>query len=456
MCAGLVTRPIDIVFTAECTPRRERLIADASALLWEWQTDLRFNGSCELADARIVLSVHGGDELDFDWRGAADAIANGCVIVSETSVGFEPLVPGEHFVMAPYENVVEQAVALAFDESRRSVMAEAARTMAEAARNKMPQPVVVEQPSSRRGRFRRKKSAPRSTTPDTLQQLVTELKIAIVAQRELTRSIEATISLVDHGDPNHADIVSTSAWSSFDAEVSVVVLLSNEGHRLRETVDSVIAASGTSGSRTELVIIDDHSTDNSRDIAEQLLADIDWFPATLVARAANGGSAAARNAGFETARAPHVLALAAGSTLYPTGLRRLVDALHAAPTDVVATYGIVERFDTTGSLGLAGHLPWDIGLLVHGEFPDTIAMFRRDAWSELGGYTTPAGGVDDDWEGYDHWLSVAERGLRGELVGSVIGRHRQPLASMLNVSEIDTASTFITLRERHPRLPWPS
>ena len=225
---------------------------------------------------------------------------------------------------------------------------------------------------------------------------------------------------------------------------------------MRDTVDSVIAASGESGPRTELLIVDDHSTDNSREVAEQLLAEIDWFPATLLARAASGGPAVARNVGFNTARAPHVLTLDAGSTLYPTGLRRLHDRLLAAPSEAVATYGLVERFDTTGSLGLASHMPWDIDLLVRGEFADTVAMFRREAWSQLGGFTRPTDGVEDDWADYDLWLSAAERGLRAELVGSVIGRRREQLASLLNVSEIDTASTFITLRERHPRLPWPS
>ena len=142
--------------------------------------------------------------------------------------------------------------------------------------------------------------------------------------------------------------------------------------------------------------------------------------------------------------------------MYPTGLRRLHDRLYAAPSDVIATYGLVERFDTTGSLGLAGHLPWDVDLLVHGELTDTLAMFRREAWTEVGGFATPASGVDDGWADYDLWLTAAERGLRAELVGSIIGRRREPLASMLNVSEIGPASTFITLRERHPRLPWPS
>ncbi len=151
-----------------------------------------------------------------------------------------------------------------------------------------------------------------------------------------------------------------------------------------------------------------------------------------------------------------MLALDAGSTLYPTGLRRLLDGLLAADSDVVATYGLVDRFDTTGSLGLAGHLPWNVDLLVHGEFATTMAMFRREAWSQLGGFSTAVGGIEDGWADDDLWLSAAERGLRAEHVASVIGRHREPLASMLNVATIDTESTFITLRERHPRLPWPS
>jgi hypothetical protein len=91
--------------------------------------------------------------------------------------------------------------------------------------------------------------------------------------------------------------------------------------------------------------------------------------------------------------------------------------------------------------------------LVKGEFANAVAMFRR-AVVALGGYTTPS--ARQRLGRLRLWLSAAESGLRAELVGSVIGRHREQLASMLNLSEIDIASTFITLRERHPRLPWPS
>ncbi|HEX2785189.1 MAG TPA: glycosyltransferase family 2 protein, partial [Ilumatobacteraceae bacterium] len=305
-------------------------------------------------------------------------------------------------------------------------------------------------------RPRRSRSATPAAPSHELRKAVSELKAAYLAQLQLTRTIEGTISLIRHGDPDHVETTTTSTWASFDAEVSVVIPLFNQGHYLAEAVDSVIAASAEPGPRTELIIVDDHSTDDSRAVAERLLGQTDWFPAALVARAANGGLPVARNLGFQTARAPYVFALDADNALYPAGLRRLLHHLSQAPSDVVAAYGILERFDTTGSLGLTSHLPWDPDLLVQGAYIDAMALFRRAAWQELGGYRVSTRSMEGGWEDYDLWLSVAERGLRADLVRSIVGRYREQPGSMRKISDVDMASNFVTLRERHPRLPWPS
>jgi GT2 family glycosyltransferase len=303
-------------------------------------------------------------------------------------------------------------------------------------------------------RARSPRPAPPNPTLDELRKTASELKDAYVAQLGLSRRIESMISLVEHGAPDHVDVISTPAWPSFEPQVSVVVPFFNHERHIAEVVQSVIAASGGEGPRAELIIVDDHSTDQSAHVVERHLEQIAWFPATLVRRATNGGSPVACNTGFEMARAPHVLRLDPGTTLYPTGLRRLLESLETAPSEVAAVYGILERFDTTGSLGLTNHLPWDPELLVRGEFIDAVAMFRREAWSELGGY--PTADEIHGWEDRDLWLTVAERGLRAEIVRSVVGRQRQPSRSTSTISDVDMASTFVTLRARHPRLPWPS
>jgi hypothetical protein len=368
--------------------------------------------------------------------------------------------------MAPFEHLAEQAIALAFDEQRRSAMAEAAYKLTTTELSQadllvaaLTEAALVAKQSERRvgkrpHRPRRSKPVMPPVSSDELRKTVSELKAAYLGQLQLTRTIEATISLVEHGDADHVEVITTSAWSSFDAEVSVVIPLFNQGHYLAEAVDSVIAASGANGPRTELIVVDDHSTDDSRTVAEELLRTIDWFPTSLVARAANGGLPVARNLGFNTARAPYVFALDADNMLYPAGLRRLLDHLADAPDDVVAAYGILERFDTTGSVGLTSHLPWDPDLLVHGAFIDAMALFRRRAWMDLGGYSVSDGLYG--WEDYDLWLSAAERGLRADLVRSIVGRYREQPGSMRKISDVDMASNFVTLRERHPRLPWPS
>ena len=79
------------------------------------------------------------------------------------------------------------------------------------------------------------------------------------------------------------------------------------------------------------MIVDDHSTDDSRATAQRLLDDVDWFPAQLVARAANGGASVARNTGVAHARSPIVFTLDADCSIYPTGLRKLLVHLASAP-----------------------------------------------------------------------------------------------------------------------------
>ena len=163
-------------------------------------------------------------------------------------------------------------------------------------------------------------------------------------------------------------------------------------------------------------------------------------------RAPGGQRRAARGAQHRHRRrraATYVLPLDADNLLYPSGLTTLLDAPGGRPGDVVATYGILERFDETGSVGVTSHLPWDVDLLVQGAFIDAMALFRRSRWSRSAATRIPpaVGG----WEDYDLWLRAAEHGRRAELVPAIVGRYREHAGSMRRISDIDMHGEL-----RHP------
>ncbi|MEZ5225016.1 MAG: glycosyltransferase [Ilumatobacteraceae bacterium] len=492
---GTVPRSIDIGFLGGRTPRREQFVAGAAGQLWEWRTDLRFfswhrpalaghttfsSGDDKyrrLADTRILLNVHRDTEPYFEWARVVEAVANGCVVASETSVDVAPFRAGEHLIVTSLDDLAEQAVALAFDEPRRARMADAAyevltsqlhqRDLVRAALATAADAAAVAAPTSERARsavarhlparrHHRTVAAPAPITAERqmLVKVASELKDRYLGQIGVVRAIERSLATLRHGDPDHVDVVDTPSVATTDPAVSVVIPLYNQGHYVHEAITSVVAAAHDPALPVEVVVVDDRSTDDSAAIVGRLMDDMPWLPITLVRRAANGGLPTARNTGFGRARGRYVFALDADNVLYPNGLVALARHLDGAPDDVVAAYGLLERFDERGALGLTSHLPWDPDLLVHGAFIDAMAMFRRSAWTALGGY-----GVDSGihgWEDYDLWLATAERGLRASLVPAVVGRYREQAGSMRKISDIDMATNFVTLRARHPRLPWPS
>ena len=460
------SRSIDLGLLAGRTPRREAFIAGAGGQLWEWRTDLRFfswhrpalaghrtftSGDEKyerLADTRILLNVHRDHEPYFEWARVVEAVANGCVVATETSVGIEPFVAGTHLVMSSLDDLAEQAIALAFDEPRRVTMATAAyevltsrlhqRDLIAAAWSAADHVLATSVPATARGRAAAGLSAgvatsrtvlgtlgrravgaisPPPAAPaghtaerQVLEKVASDLKRSFVAQVASVRTIERSLALLRHGSADHVDITRSAAAATSDAispEVSVVVPLYNQGQYLRDAIDSVVAAATDPKLPVELIVVDDHSTDGSLAVALELLAERPWLPMVVSARAANGGLPDARNTGFALAHGRLILPLDADNTIYPNALSRLAAHLDAAPDDVVATYGLLERFDERGAVGLTSHLPWDPDLLVHGAYIDAMAMFRADAWRSLGGYVDPG---FYGWEDYDLWLTVAERG----------------------------------------------
>ena len=223
--------------------------------------------------------------------------------------------------------------------------------------------------------------------------------------------------MLAHGQPQHIERVETPAFAEASPEVSVIVTVYNYADVVVDTLDSILACEDID---FEVIVIDDHATDHSRQVVRDHLARHPEVPMVLLGKDANEGLAAARNLGFQTARSPLVMVMDADNEMYPLCLRRLADALRDDAT-ADAAYAILEDFGAQRDIRSA--VAWDVDRLCAANYIDAQAMWRRSSWERLGGYR-----ADDDhvfgWEDWDLWLRVAVDGGHATLVPQILGRYR--------------------------------
>jgi glycosyltransferase involved in cell wall biosynthesis len=230
--------------------------------------------------------------------------------------------------------------------------------------------------------------------------------------------------------------------------ITVAVTVYDYAEYVGSALRSVGRAAPSDGS-VEVVVVDDASRDSSVEQVREALRGMPWLPAVLVRRGTNQGLAAARNAATDLARGEFVQILDADNELYPQALVLLSGALRARP-DAAFAYGPLEMFDERGARGLLSWQPWDAGSLRYGNTVDAMAMIRRDALVLAGGYTREP--ALHGWEDFALWCALADRGLGGVLVPSIVARYRVGLISMISMSNIDATAAWAALTRRHPWL----
>ena len=500
---GSTERPRDVLFLGSLTHRRAQILSQSAPILAQWTSDLRlFRGDQPvregmegfvsghakhqlLAGSRVLLNVHQGERDYFEWIRVLEAISNGCLVVTERSGGYAPLVPGRHFIQAPAGALAAQIDGILRDEALRTELALGAY---EFARKNMDwidnvdrvlslverrlshgtapdsAPVAASLPEVFRRPGRRAPLAPSSAPPvPAVKSQVSALfdqaeahekqgrsmiKDILLAEVNDSRLIEATIAALEHGSQEYAQVSDTPGYLRARPEVSVVLTHYNYSAFVREAIESVVASTGV---RLELVVVDNHSDPEELEYLRAVIAEYEWFPIRLVANAADQGPSASRNIGAHHARASQLLLLDADNMLYPTGAQLLHAAL--GHSDAAFAYGLIEKFGE--DTGLLSAVPWSVEHLVHSNYIDTMALIRREVWDEFGGFdpqVAAMGGYDD----YAFWLQLAAAGYRGELVSSFIGRYRVHGTSLQSLLNLDTKAFMRIYRDRHPSLPWPA
>ena len=478
---GVDERDIDLVFLGGRTDRRAARLAQLAPVLWNRNADLRlfsfsrpvFDGVPGLvfgddkyrllARSRILLNIHRDDTRPgyFEWARMIEAMAAGCCIVTEPVADFEPFAEGEHFIATDdLEGVIGE---LLDDPATCDRIGRAARAAAleqfpltdslgpvlDELERGLPFPATLRR---RPPRYRRRMILAQQHPVLPVFQHAKELRVgvyrALIAETTLQRRIERTRCLVRYGAEDHVDRVESAAYRDAAPEVSVVVTLFNYAHVVLETLRSIVASIDID---FEIVVVDDHSTDDGRETVRAFIDEHPDVPIVLLGSDINRGLPAARNLGFEQARADKIMVMDADNLVYPTALRKIADALDADPSASFA-YSTLEEFGVKPGVrsAMAWHVPW----LCEANYIDAQAMIRRDAWTRHCGYRT-----DDElifgWEDWELWLRFAGAGEHGVHVPEMLGRYRTQAQSMLSTTNLVADHMIRHLRQLHPQLPWP-
>ncbi|MFW2332947.1 glycosyltransferase, partial [Ilumatobacter sp.] len=480
MRAATVERDVDVLFLGGKTDHRAERLAQLAPTLWERDVELRLFSFTRpvrrgepglvfgddkyrlLARSRILLNIHRDDARPgyFEWARMVEAMANGCCIVTEPVTGHEPFLDGEHFVAT---DDPEAALAeLLADPERCRRIGESARVAAldsfplrsslvpvlERLDRLDPAPVITRRVPRYRRRLIVAQQHPLLPAFRPNRQLRADLYQALVAETALQRRIERARSLAVHGVDEHVEIVRSDAYDGASPRVSVVVTLYDYAHLVTDTLESVVVSTGTD---LEIIVIDDHSTDDGRDVVKRFIERHPDTPIVLLGSDVNRGLPAARNLGFEHARAELVMVMDADNLVYPNAIARLSAALDDDPGAAFA-YSSLEEFGA--SAGVRSAMAWNVERLCESNYIDAQAMIRLDAWRRHGGYR-----VGDElvfgWEDWELWLRLAAAGERGVHLAEMLGRYRTQPESMIATTNLVADQMAAHLRELHPALPWP-
>ena len=495
-------RDIDVLFMGSLDPRRGRALAGLAPVLWDRHSELRLfpfdkpvtpgtpgvvfgeEKYALLRRAKVLVNVHRdrsthlppGTEPPayFEWVRMVETMANGCVVITEPSEGHGPLVAGEHFLSVEVEDMAREVVALLEDPDRLHRVSDAARLAVtkdlSLASSLGPALELIEQRvlpnlashvnsgAHLRGGWRLHEGG--AEGPKRLgafrpyAEVLARAKQIALEESDTLRRLEAVQAMLRHSTEQHIHRVATPAYTTAVASgtlpaISVLVTLYDYESLVAETLDSIIASRDVG---IEVVIVEDHATDNSRQVVTDYLGEHPDVPMLLLAKDANEGLAAARNTGIDACRAELVMIMDADNLVYPTCLRRMADALHGDPEAAFA-YAALEEFG--GLAHVRSAFAWNPAWLCAANYIDAQTMIRRSALVELGGYR-----VGDPlvfgWEDWEMWLRLASRGQHGVLVPEMLGRYRVQSGSMIGLTNLSVDESLAHLRVLHPTLPWPA
>lgn len=229
------------------------------------------------------------------------------------------------------------------------------------------------------------------------------------------------------------------------SRTTIIVPLYNYAHHIEQTLQSAAAQSTDD---VMILVVDDCSTDQSVDTVLKWMArQTGQKGMTLLRNRKNARLSVTRNTGIDFCASEYCFMLDADNIIYPRCIEKHVEALEARP-DADAAYSLIEVFEGTRDVIGAGVFIREG--LVHGNFIDAMAMFRRSTLVAMNGYENLRHG----WEDYELWLRMIDRQKIAIHIPEILSRYRQHQSSMLR-TRTNRDDTIVKLHAyMKKRYPW--
>jgi glycosyltransferase involved in cell wall biosynthesis len=227
-----------------------------------------------------------------------------------------------------------------------------------------------------------------------------------------------------------------AAAGDLTPRLAILVACHDDGATLRETIDSLRPEA-----RTELVVVDDGSTDpETLEVLEQIERD-----GVRVFHQENSGPAAAWMAGLRATSASYVMPFSSDDILVPGATTWLADALDGNPGAAVAL-GDMESFGAASAyIPSAPELcPWHV---TYTNARPAYAAFRRDRLLQAGGWQ-----MKDGIEDWDLWMRLAARGETAVHVPRVTFHYRRDRGGRMRSWVPEFEPLYEQLRQRNAEL----
>lgn len=223
-----------------------------------------------------------------------------------------------------------------------------------------------------------------SHTQDFIARFISKLPCYVLKPGSNLRLIPETISRFLEKPAEFSTGISAGAAESNHPMISVVVPVHNGAKFIQQAIDNILSQNYPA---IEIIVVDDGSTDNSREVIENLKMDVRYFFQP------NSGPAAARNRGIKDVSGEYVAFLDVDDLWPERNLVTLMEVLQGEPElDLVRGYAQLFRDHENGDRELLGN-PRE-------SFPDYIGagLYRKSAFGKVGLYDPELRfGEDGDW-----------------------------------------------------------